>query len=99
MQRGLRGLRKLCASGVSNRVVGTVVCICEVVKLELLFYKDVFVFEGCVRLWFFGRRWRAHYISSGVVVSLQMPLVGALPCLCHELCVREDICGLQGHYV
>ena len=99
MQRDMCGLRKLCASGVSDRVVGTVVCVCEFVSLGLLFYKGVFVFEGCVRLWFFGRRWRAHCISSGAVVSLQMSPAGALPCLCQGLCMREDICGLQSHYV
>ena len=75
------------------------VCVCEFVNIELLFYKGVFVFEGCVRLWFFGRKGRSLCISSGAVVSWQMPPVGALPCMCQELCVREDIFGLQGHYV
>ena len=48
MQRGMCGLRKLYESGASDRVIGTVVCVCEFVSLELLFYKGVFVFEGCV---------------------------------------------------
>ena len=74
-----------------RRAVGIVVCVREFVNLELLLYKGVFVFEGCVRLRFSSRRGWPLCISSGAAVSWQMSPIGALPCLCQELCVREDI--------